>query len=421
MLLVEGGQTLSGTVSISGSKNAALPLIGAALFFKKTVLRNVPDISDVHTLVAIAKSVGAKAEFRDHVLTIEAGNMDASGMDLALVKKIRASILLVPAFLRAFGSVELPYPGGCNIGKRPIDVFVNGFFHIGYSGKFSDSGVELSGLPKEGDVEFSAGFAVTATESLILANVLRKGKTKIFLSAIEPHVVCLVDFLNAHGAKIHMAYDHTIEIDGVSALAEEAEFDVISDYIESGTFVVAAALAAKDFVDIQNARIADLRAFLSKCADVGVRYEVLSNDTLRVYRSVDSLKAVRVQTNVFPGFPTDLQSPFVILLTQAEGVSKIEEIVYESRLNWLIEIEKMKGHPAILNPNAALIFGRTHLRGATVSSWDLRAGVAMILAGLIAEGETRITNVEYIERGYEDIVAKFRSLGANIQKIDSVS
>ncbi|MDQ1343649.1 MAG: UDP-N-acetylglucosamine 1-carboxyvinyltransferase [Patescibacteria group bacterium] len=172
---------------------------------------------------------------------------------------------------------------------------------------------------------------------------------------------------------------------------------------------------------MKNARIADLHAFLSKCKEAGVRFETLPGDTLRVYRSIDSLKPLRVQTNVFPGFPTDLQSPFVILMTQAEGVSRIEEIVYESRLNWLVEIEKMKGHPAILNPNTALIFGNTHLRGATVSSWDLRAGVAMILAGLVATGETRITNVEYIERGYEDIIGKIRSLGAVIEKVDSAN
>lgn len=231
---------------------------------------------------------------------------------------MRASILLVPGFLKAFGSVELPYPGGCNIGKRPIDFLMNGFFDIGYTGTYSDSGVSISGEAKSGEVEFSAGFAVTATESLILANVCRKGKTRIFLSAIEPHVICLIDFLNAHGAKISIGYDHTIEIEGVDELSETAEWTVIADYIESGTFVVMAALASDSFLDIRDARIGDLHAFLSKCKEAGVRYEALPNDTLRVYRSIDNLKAIRVQTNVFPGFPTDLQSPFVILLTQAE-------------------------------------------------------------------------------------------------------
>lgn len=419
MLKIQGGYPLSGSVTISGSKNAALPLIGAALLFKKATLHNVPDISDVRTLLSIAKSAGAKVDFTNGTLRVESAGMNDSGLDLELVKKIRASILLVPAFLKAFGSVELPYPGGCNIGKRPIDFLMNGFFEIGYAGDYSDTGVVLSGGTKEGLVEIAGGFAVTATEALILANVTRKGLTRIFLSAIEPHVITLIEFLRAHGAKIAVGYDHTIEIEGVESMSEEAEGRVIADYIESGTFAVAAALNAKEYVDIVDARVGDLRAFLVKMAEAGVRYEILPNDTLRVYRS-HSLRPVRIQTNFYPGFPTDLQSPFVILLTQAEGVSRVEEIVYESRLNWLIEIEKMKGHPAVLNPNVALVFGPTPLRGATVSSWDLRAGVAMILAGMMATGETCITNVEHIERGYEDIVGKLVKLGAKIEKQNSL-
>jgi len=163
--------------------------------------------------------------------------------------------------------VELPYPGGCNIGKRPIDFLMNGFFEIGYTGTYNDSGVSISGSAKEGDVEFSAGFAVTATESLILANVLRKGNTHIFLGAIEPHVICLIDFLNEHGASISIGYDHTIEIRGVESLREEAEGTVIADYIESGTFIVMGALASAEYLDIKNARIGDLHALLMKCRE----------------------------------------------------------------------------------------------------------------------------------------------------------
>ncbi len=419
MLKIIWGQRLSGTVQISGSKNAALPLIGAALLFKKATIHNVPDISDVHTLLAIAKSAWVQVSFHENTLSIDTTAMHSHSIDLELASKIRASILLVPGFLQAFGSVELPYPGGCNIGKRPIDVLMNGFFEIGYTGTYGDSWVSIWWTPKEWDVEFSAGFAVTATESLILANVQRKGTTRIFLSAIEPHVMSLIEFLNIHGARISLWYDHTIEIIGVASLQEEATWRVIADYIESGTFIVMGALASSDYLDIKDARIMDLHAFLTKCRDAWVRYEYLGDDTLRVYRSIDSLKAIRVQTNIFPGFPTDLQSPFAILLTQAEWVSRLEEIVYESRLNWLIEIEKMKWHPAIMNPNAALIFGPTLLRGATVSSWDLRAWVAMIIAGLIAIWDTYITNVEYIERGYEDIIGKIWKLGAKIERVES--
>ncbi len=421
MLAIPGTQTVSGTVSISGSKNAALPMIAAALLFRNATLRNVPDIGDVRTFLQIVESLGVAVSFENGVLKTDTSAMSDSGMRQDLVKKIRASILLVPAMLERFGSVEIPYPGGCNIGKRPIGEHTGGLSSLGYRVHDSDSGVRLSGKAVSGDLEIGMGFAVTATENLIMASVLRNGKTRLVLSAIEPHVMNLVAFLNAHGANITVRYDHTIEIDGVPSLLETAEFDVISDYIESGTFVILGAIASKDFLDIRNARQNDLRSFLGKCREAGVKFEDLGNDTLRVYRSVDSLKAVKMQTNVFPGFPTDLQSPFAILMTQCEGVSRIQEIMFEGRLNWLVEIEKMKGHVALMNPHEALVFGKTRLRGTTVSSWDLRAGVAMILAGLVAEGETRITNVEYIERGYEDIVGKIRSLGAVVEKVESVS
>lgn len=189
------------------------------------------------------------------------------------------------------------------------------------------------------------------------------------------------------------------------------------DYIESGTFVILGALASGKYIDIRNACISGLTSFLGKCREVGVRFEDRGDDTLRVFRS-EHLKAVKFQTNIFPGFPTDLQSVFCILLSQAEGVSRVQEIMFEGRLNFLVELEKMKGHPALMNPHEALIFGPTHLRGSTVSSWDLRAGVAMIIAGLVATGETYITNVEYIERGYEDIIGKIGKLGVKIENTE---
>jgi UDP-N-acetylglucosamine 1-carboxyvinyltransferase len=183
----------------------------------------------------------------------------------------------------------------------------------------------------------------------------------------------------------------------------------VSDYIESGTFMVIAALASKEYLDIENARIDDLYAFISKLKEAGVKVEDLGNDTLRVYRA-QNLKAVDIQTNIFPGFPTDIQSPFVILMTQAQGISKVHEVLFEGRLNFLVELEKMRGHVAILNPHQALIFGKTPLKAAQVTSWDLRAGAAMVIAGMIASGTTQVTNIEYIERGYENFVEKLLSL-----------
>ncbi len=309
----------------------------------------------------------------------------------------------------------MPYPGGCNLGKRSIDEHIVVLRSAGYSVDLID-GKTLSchGGYESGDREVQVAFSVTATENALMTHVLRPGQTLIRMAAIEPHVLCLIDMLRRSGADITLQYDHTIDIHGVEKLTEQIDHEIIHDYIESGTFVMLGALAARDHIDIHHARIHDLRSFLAKASEAGVRYDILPDDTLRVYRSHDDLHAVKVQTNIFPGFPTDLQSPFAVLLTQAEGISRVHEIMFEGRMNMLAELENMKAHPAILNPHEALIFGPTPLRGATVASWDLRSGVSMILAGLIATGETTITNVEYIERGYEDIIGKLHRMGAEI-------
>ncbi|MDD5197730.1 MAG: UDP-N-acetylglucosamine 1-carboxyvinyltransferase [Candidatus Gracilibacteria bacterium] len=417
MLKITGGQTLSGTVEISGSKNASLPIIAASLLLEKVTLHNVPRIGDIFSLLEIIQSLGVVVNFTGNTLTMDMSRISLENMNRELMKKIRASILLLAPLLYRFGSVDIPFPGGCNIGKRPINEHLNGLREIGYESKDGDESIHLSGKLQSGDKNLYAGFAVTATENLITANILRPGHTRIHLAAIEPHVVNLVDFLKKQGANIVMNYDHTIDIVGVERILTIGEFSIVHDYIESGTFVVLGALASEGYIDIHHACISGLTSFLAKCQEVGVRFEDRGEDTLRVYRS-EHLKAVKFQTNIFPGFPTDLQSVFCILLSQAEGVSRVQEIMFEGRLNFLVELEKMKGHPALMNPHEALIFGPTHLRGSTVSSWDLRAGVAMIIAGLVATGDTYITNVEYIERGYEDIIGKIGKLGVVIEKTE---
>lgn len=372
MLKITGGQHLSGTVEISGSKNASLPIIAASLLLEKVTLHNVPRIGDIFSLLEIIVSLGVIVDFTGNRLTMDMTAISLRNMDRELMKKIRASILLLSPLLYRFGTVDIPFPGGCNIGKRPIDEHLNGLREIGYDSVDGSESIHLSGTLQAGDKNLYAGFAVTATENLITANVLRSGKTRIHLAAIEPHVVNLVDFLKKQGANITINYDHTIDIVGVENINPAGEFSIGYDYIESGTFVVFGALCSEEYIDIHHACISGLTSFLGKCHEVGVRFQDLGNDTLRVFRS-EHLKAVKFQTNVFPGFPTDLQSVFCILLSQAEGVSRVQEIMFEGRLNFLVELEKMKGHPALMNPHEALIFGPTHLRGATVSSWDLRA------------------------------------------------
>lgn len=417
MLKISGQQSARGTVTISGSKNAALPIVAASLLFKKATLRNVPDIADIRALLEIIESLGSKVTFANNILTLDNSTLSLAGIKTDRVGKLRASILLLAPLLYRVGSVSMPYPGGCNIGKRPVDEHVNGIAKLGFTNLQPESGIAFTGKPSAGDVEFLVNFMVTATENLMTASVLRPGRTTLKLSAIEPHVRDLAAFLTKGGAKISFGFDHTITVEGITKLSDEVDHTIVSDYIEAGTFAVLGALAAAPSIDIVNARIADLEMFYSKMESMGVKLERLPNDTLRVWRS-DNLRALDVQTNVFPGFPTDLQSPFCILLSQAEGISKVHEIMFEGRLNWLVELENMKGHMALLNPHQAMIFGKRQLRGATVNSWDLRAGVAMIIAGAIATGTTYITNVQYIERGYEDIIGKLAGLGIKIEKVE---
>ncbi len=418
MLKISWPQSLSWTVKISGSKNSALPLIAAGLFFDHFTLHNVPKIGDVLTFLSIIESLWVTVTWDGNTLFLDNSKMSIEHMDREKIKKIRVGILLFPALLARFGALEIPYPGGCNIGKRPIDEHLNAFTGFGYENMWEGENISFQWVDHGKSITLRGYFSVTATENIIMMASHRKGETRIILAAIEPHVLSLVDFYRSIGVDIEITHDHTIIIHGKEYDTHRGEGTVIHDYIESGTFVILGALTAEPSIRIENARIQDLTAFLSKCHEAWVRYDLKNEeDAIIVYNSRSSLRPTHIQTNIFPGFPTDLQSPFALMLTQAEGISRVHEVLFEGRLNWLIEIEKMKGHIAIMNPHEAMIFGRTHLRGTTVSSWDLRAWVTMILAGMIARGETLITNVEYIERGYEDIVGKIAKLGGVIEKV----
>ncbi len=417
MYKINTSRDLSWEVLISGSKNAALPILAATLLVRwKIKLQNVPKIGDVITFLEIIGTIWAISRFEGNTLYLDTTHLDISGMNVDMIKKIRASILLLSPILHYFGNISIPFPGGCSIGKRPIDAHLNGLKSIGYDYEIDDCNIKITGKPNSGDVTINAWFWVTSTENLIVANVLRPGVTTIELAAIEPHVMNLVTFLREAGADIKIRYNHTIIVSGVKELKKEVQSEVISDYIESATFMVLAAITSKEYIDIKNARIEDLYAFILKLKEAGVKLEDLWNDTLRVYRS-ENLKPVNIQTNIFPGFPTDAGSPFMILMTQADGVSKMHEILFEWRLNFLVELDKMRGHTAILNPHEAMIFWKMNLKWSEVTSWDLRAGAAMVIAGLIAEGETKVTKIEYIERWYENFVEKLQKLGARIEVV----
>lgn len=418
MFKIRGWNPLSGTVRISGSKNAALPILWAALLVNgKITLHGMPKIGDVMTFLEIMKDVWVEYKFEGNTLHFDSSNLKKDNLDIEKLKKIRASIFLLAPLLHFFGNISMPMPGGCVIGKRPIDDHINGLTRIWYSAKHTDETIELDGNVQQWDRVLNAGFSVSGTENLLVANVLRKGTTTIELAAIEPHVMNLIDFLRAAGANIKMRYNHTIIVEWVDELKDNFEFDVVADYIQSGTYMVLAALASKDYLDIQNARIEDLFVFIEKLKEAGVKVEDLWNDTLRVYKA-EKLKAVKIQTNIFPGFPTDIQAPFGVLMTQAEWTNKIHEVLFENRLSFLYELEKMGANIAVLNPHEALVFGAKPLKGnVSLTSWDLRAGAAVVIAALIAQWETTVTNVEYIHRGYEDFVETLQKLGADIEEI----
>ncbi len=417
MYKIQTSKDLSGEVKISWSKNAALPILAATLLVRwKIKLHNVPKIGDVLTFLEIIWTIWATHKFDWNTLYLDTTHLDISWMNVDMIKKIRASILLLSPILHYFWNISIPFPGWCSIGKRPIDAHLNWLRAIWYDYKTLDSNIKITGKPNSWDVVINAWFWVTSTENLIVANVLRPWITTIELAAIEPHVMNLIDFLRIAWADIKIRYNHTIIISWVKELKKEVEASVISDYIESWTFMVLWALASKEFIDIKNARIEDLYSFIAKLKEAWVKLEDLWWDILRVYRS-ENLKAVNVQTNIFPGFPTDVGSPFMILMTQADWVSKMHEILFEWRLNFLVELDKMRWHTAILNPHEAMIFWKMDLKWSEVTSWDLRAWAAMVIAWLIAEGETRVTKIEYIERWYENFVEKLQKLGAKIEVV----
>jgi len=419
MYKIKWGKELSWTIKIGGSKNAVLPIIAASLLIKgKITLTNVPEIGDVYTFLDIIKWIWVKTKFKNHTLELDSTELKETNFDLEKMKKIRVSILLLAPLLERLWKISIPTPGWCTIWKRPIDDHIKWLENIWYEAKTTLESIDLKWKTISWDMEVSAGFWVTVTENLLVANVLRKWTTTIKLSAIEPHVMNLVDFLRKAWADISIRYNHTIIIKWVLELKWNFEFWVVSDYIQSGSYMVIWALCSKDYIDIENARIDDLFFYIQKLKEIWVKIEILENDKVRVYRS-KNLVATNIQTNIFPGFPTDLQSPFALLMTQAKWISKIHEVLFEWRLGWLVELEKMWLKMKILNPHEAEITWWVNFKATSVASWDLRAGCAVAIAGLMAKWETNVTNVEYIKRGYENFVENLQILGADIEDIEN--
>ena len=418
MLIVNKSDNLNWTVKINGSKNAALPIMASCLLIKwKVILKNIPVIWDVYVFLDILFGIWVKYDFQNNTLKLDCSEFKSTCFDLKKIKKIRVSILLLAPLLIRLWKISIPTPGWCNLWKRPIDAHLNWLKNIWYEYSCDGDNIFVRGGLKKGDLEINAWLGVTSTENLIVANVLREWKTTIKLSAIEPHVMNLIDFLRKAWASIFIRYDHTIVVQWVSYLQADFDFEIISDYIQSGTYMIIWALLSRNFITIENSRLKDLYSFISKLREAWVRVEYLWWDKVRVYKS-DKLNPVSIQTNIFPGFPTDLQSPFAILMTQANWISSIHEILFEWRLGWLLELEKMWCKVEVINNHEACIYWKSYLLWANVTSWDLRAWAAMVIAWLLASGQTKITNVEYIHRGYDNLVNNLKALWANIKEIN---
>jgi len=413
-LIINGPSKLKGTVKISGAKNAALPIIAASLLFRQDVtLTNVPDIKDVRALLGILDSLGAETTFKKNVLKISAGKIQEVDPDPELVKRLRASILTLAPLLVRNKKVFIPHPGGCLIGSRPMDVHLSALKRMGAEIISDSNGYQLE-ADKLMPSHICAEFSVTGTENVIMAAVLTEGETTISLAASEPHVQDLCNFLITAGAKIEGVGTHNLTITGVDKL-KKISYQIIPDQIESGTFAIA-AIATKGEVLVDGFVTAHQESLLSKFDHIGVNYEVISPTKLQI-RPTHNLKNFKIRTEIYPGFPTDLQAPMSILATQSDGSSEIYETIFEGRLGYISELSKMGASCVTRDAHQASITGPTPLFGARITSFDLRAGATLIIAALIAQGESRLDQIEIIDRGYENIEHKFKLLGANIRRV----
>lgn len=410
---INGGNALRGSVSIAGSKNAILPLLAATLLTDKScTFHNVPRIRDAERLLDLLRSLGVAVEWiGEHDLRVVAKDATMQQFDRKTFGSLRGSILLLGSLLARFRDVTIPEPGGDLIGNRPLDTHVSALQQFGATIDRTNGNYHLSALKGlTGTTVILPEFSVTATENALMAAVRAKGKTIIKIAAAEPHVEDLIVFLQKMGARIAGAGTHTLIVTGVSRL-DGAEHTVIPDQIEVGTFAVAAAVTGGDvtIMDILPDHIDLVRL---KLHQIGVK-TIMRDHSLSVTASFP-LRAFRLQTFPYPGFPTDLQAPFAVLATQCAGTSLIHDPMYEGRLGYIHELVKMGANAVVCDPHRVLVTGPTPLHGHEMQSLDIRAGATLLIAGLIAEGETIIHDAEILDRGYERFAERLAALGAEI-------
>ncbi len=415
---ITGGARLEGSVTISGAKNAAVAILPAALLVNGVCrIENVPDISDVRILLSILEGLGAKIQHpEENVVIIDATKIHSTVPEAALVKKMRASYYLMGALLGRFGNCHVALPGGCNFATRPIDQHIKGFKALGALVEETEEYVALQ--PGENGLQGNRVCldmaSVGATANIMMAGALLDGQTIIENAAKEPHIVDLANFLNTMGAHVSGAGTDTVKIRGVQQL-QGGTYTIIPDQIEAGTYMAAAAVTGGNVL-VKNVIPKHMDCITSKLEEMGAEVTIY-DDAIRI-RSNGRLQAATVKTRPYPGFPTDMQAQICVCMTLADGVSNLTESVYETRFfGYCTELESM-GAKIEINGKTAQVTGREKLKGTTVVARDLRAGAALVMAGLCAEGTTKVENIHFIERGYENLIDKMTALGATIRRID---
>ena len=413
---IKGGNPLVGEVEIGGAKNAALPILAAAIMTDETVvIENVPDVKDTNALIQAMESIGAIVERIDrHTVKINASQIHGHVIEDDFIKTIRASYYLIGALLGKYKKAEVVLPGGCNIGSRPIDQHIKGWKALGTQVDIAHGLISAEAAELKGSHIYMDVVSVGATINVMMAAVMAEGQTIIENAAKEPHVVDLANFLNSMGANIKGAGTDVIRIKGVTSL-HKTEYTIIPDQIEAGTFMFAAAVTKGD-ITVKNVIPKHLESITAKLIEIGCEVEE-SDDAVRVVAS-KPLNHTHVKTLPYPGFPTDMQPQMAVALGLSQGTSIVTESIFENRFRYVDELTRM-GANIKVEGNTAIINGVGRYTGASLSAPDLRAGAALVLAGLAAEGFTMIDEIQYIQRGYEDFELKLKGLGAQIEKVET--
>lgn len=410
--VIEGGHELTGEIPVAGAKNEALKILASSVMLSgKCIVDNCPDIEDVNRMLELLTSIGATVSRVGAKVTIDPTGISETSLPDALVHRLRTSVMFAGPLLARFGQVTMTHPGGCVIGQRPIDMFLSGFELLGAKIKESKNHYTLHAKKLVGARIVMPWVAVTATESLMMTACLAQGTTEIVNAAMEPEIPALASFLNSCGAKITGAGTPIIKIEGVKELTG-GECKIIPDRIETGTFVIM-GLVTNSEITITNCDPKHLDVVIATLVKAGAHLEI-GTDWIKTKSS--KLKGTELRTHEYPGFPTDLQAPFTVLMTQAEGMSLIHEVIYDGRLFYTDKLVTMGAKIIMCDPHRVIVNGPTKLYAKKLESPDLRAGISLVLAGLIAEGKTTIDNIYQIERGYQNIITRLQALGAKIEK-----